>query len=317
MHNRLYHILSKESKRKKNFIKQPNLISLKFIKKLIGDIENSQPIGVIQIIALSKALNLQIRIKNPKNNIDFKIGKSQISPIEIEYNDGHWSLKNGKNVNFCGTWKNNCCFEAIAGQINLSPQEICKKTINEMRNNEYYYARIIDKIMHIKNWQIVLNSMIGGARYMGNSASEARRVIDNSQNGRCSHNGLKGHPRGHASYPNANGSDDSVENYSRGGWKTGFLSRNDQDFVGNLAFNTRDAQRAMERLNDGSSDEAVHLSIRDLGKDDLPKASDFRYGRADGSPRNISSLTIVLRHHMGSQNDRMADVFIHTFYPRL
>ncbi|XP_043467857.1 uncharacterized protein LOC122502052 [Leptopilina heterotoma] len=316
-HRRIFGILAKLSQKKVNFLQQPNSTSLKIVSKLIDDVENGQPIGILQIIAISKALNLQIHVRNRKDNLNFKLGKGTNSAIDIEFNDGHWTLNNGKNPFLNQTEKNSCCFEVIAYQVNLSPLEIRKKCLNELRRHENYYGGILDKLRKIQNWQEVLDSMIGGARYQGRSPYDAARVIDDSQNGRCHPGGLKGHPRGHASHPSATGSDDSVENYSRGSWKTGFLSRNDQNYVGNLAFNTSSAQRAMESLNNGSNSEAVNLSIRDLGEDDLPQGQEFRNGSADGSPRRISVLTIVFRHHMQQQNNRMADVFVHTFYPRL
>lgn len=252
-----------------------------------------------------------------KKNISFKLGTSRTLPVEIEFSNGHYTLKNGENASFGKLGKNNCLFEAVGRQIELRPLELRQQTVREMRRNENYYARILDRIKNIKNWKEALDSMVGGARYSGTSANDAARVIDLSQNGRCSHNGLKGHPRGHASHPSATGSDDSVENYSRNGWKTGFLSRYDQDFVGNLAFNTGMAQRAMEALNNGSSDQAVHVSVRELGTDNIPQACEFRYGNRDGSPQRINTLTIILRHFMGESTNRNADVFIHTFYPRL
>lgn len=316
-HRRIFGILAKLSRKNSNFLKQPNLTSLKIVKKLIDDVENCQPVGLLHIIAISKVLNRQIHVKNLKNNFNFKLGNGKNSAIDIEFNDGHWTLNNGKNPYLNQTEKNSCCFEVIAYQVNLSPLEIRKKCLNELRIHENYYGGILDEVGKNKNWQEVLDSMIGGARYQGRSPHDAARVIDDSQNGRCHPDGLKGHPRGHASHPSATGSDDSVENYSRGGWKTGFLSRNDQNYVGNLCFNTSSAQRAMESLNNGSNSEAVHLNIRELGKDDLPQGQEFRYGAADGSPRRISLLTIVFRHHMQQKNNRMADVFVHTFYPRL
>lgn len=316
---RKYLIRGSRKKSRLNLRNGPNPQAREAVREAIRDLERHQPVGLIQILSLSKAIGRRIRVHHPEENVDFTIGKrSKEVPIDLEYHDGHWTLKNEEDPEMVRVAANDCLFEAVAAQLGGStPARIRHQTIQEMKFSESRIAEELEDIMFLEKWKDVLEMMSGGARYVGRSASDAGRVIDNSQNGTCHPQGMRGHPRGHASYPGGSGSTDSVENYSRSGWKTGFLSRGDQNLVGHLAFRTGYAQQAMDSLNDGATNEAVHISSRELGADDLPLACEFRNGERSGSPQRIQQVTAVFRHHSGRSNDRDADVFVHTFYPRL
>ena len=301
-----------------NLNKEPNIDLRETIRRTIRDLKTYQPIGLIHIVSLSKAIGRVIKIHHPSANVEFLIGtrNSKKAPIDLEFHDGHWTLKNNEDPEVARVALNDCLFEAVAVQVGLSPAELRKQTIIEIQVNELNIAKDVSRIMYLDEWKNALEMMLGGARYAGSSAYDAGRVIDNSQNGTCYPSGLRGHPRGHASHSGASGSTDSVENYSAGGWKTGFLSRADQNYVGHLAFSTDYARNAMDRLNNGSTNEAVHISNRDLGRDDLPMAREYTYGSAFGSPQRFNQVTAVFRHFSGQYKNRDADVFVHTFYPR-
>lgn len=167
--------------------------------------------------------------------------------------------------------------------------------------------------------------MIGGARYYGTSPRHAKAVLDASQNASCYGYPAKGHPRGHASHPSATGYLDSVENYSRNGtnWKSGFLSRIDQDLITHLALSTRHAQNLMQKLNDGSVQERCVVSAEQLMESNgtirsLPQWTKYLDGEPDEyGPRDIREVFLLLRHHREEYRNPYADVFVHTCYPTL
>ena len=272
----------------------------------------------MHLIELSKAIGRRITVHHPEENVNFTIGKrSNENPIDLEYHNGHWTLKNAVDPEIVRVAANDCLFEAVAAQIrNFTPASIRYKTIQEMKLNESNIAKELEDLMFLENWKDALKIMLGGAKYNGSSAADARRVIDNSQNGTCHPHEVRGHPRGHASFQNAFGLTDSIENYSCSGPKTGFLSREDQDFVGHLAFKTQSAQKAMERLNNGHTNETVRLDTNDLG-DEMPLGCEFRYGHRFGNPQKIHHVIAVFRHFFGEYRNHQADVFVHTFYPEM
>ncbi|KAJ8680159.1 hypothetical protein QAD02_015946 [Eretmocerus hayati] len=160
------------------------------------------------------------------------------------------------------------------------------------------------------------------AKYKGNSQKDAKKVLDSSQNGKSHPRGASGHPRGHASDPDAKGDKDSVENYSKYSKKTGFLSKSDQDLVTHLALKTIEARELMELMNELGekiSRESLHISPSRLEilEDEMPKAQWWHNGKKVGKPEEIREITLVLKHRYEEYDDEDADIFILTEYPKV
>ncbi|XP_058796891.1 uncharacterized protein LOC131667478 [Phymastichus coffea] len=173
------------------------------------------------------------------------------------------------------------------------------------------------------------SDILGGARYNGISHKDSKRILDLSQNGKSHPDMEPGHPRGHASYPQASGPKDSVENYSKIRnrhnqiqRKTGFLSRSDQDFVAHYVLKNNAAQDAMEILNHHGKralKEVVKLPATKLWIDErkLPKVQYWYKGEKFGNPGEMSEVVVVMKHFYEKYDDDKADVFVVTLYPRL
>ena len=289
------------------------------VRKLITDLERQGPSGIVHLNFLSRAIKRNIRISRPKKNLTLVIGKKGLKqpPLEIDYHEpGHWTKKGNENPNCDSSGLNNCLFEAVASQINRTSAEIRSLTLREMKINKKEIARqvaVMEELETIDPSEL----WIGGAKYNGKSAKDAKKILDDSQNGTCHPNNKKGHPRGHASHPSAKGETDSVENYSAGGWKTGFLSRSDQDFVTHLALDSDPGQERMEDLNEGFESIVLEIKARELEYDDLPLANEYRNGKALGKPERFRTVKAVLRHHSGKFKNTNANVFVYTLYPTL
>lgn len=159
--------------------------------------------------------------------------------------------------------------------------------------------------------------MIGGARYCGTSPLHAKIILDNSQDQKC-HGFLNpGHPRGHAYHPLGF----SIVNYSLNSVKTGFSSRDDQDYVTHLALRTKQAQDAMDYLNKGNHTITITLTPNQLKNSNnlqrnLPRVVKYSNGMEE-STGNMKDVVLVLRHHEGQSSNPDADVFVQTCFPRL
>lgn len=155
--------------------------------------------------------------------------------------------------------------------------------------------------------------MIGGARYCGTSPSDARIILDRSEN-ESSHGhkrSPRGHSRGHAAHP----SGFSIVDFSQNSNKTGFQSRADQDYVTHLALSTKMAQDAMRELNRGSTTIAVRIPSDVLRNSrNLPQVVRYINGILVARG-NMIAVLLVLRHHIGQFNNPDADVFVQTCYP--
>lgn len=214
---------------------------------------------------------------------------------------------------------NNCLFSVIGFQTGLNPLALRKWTVSILKGKLQQLADQLDEILQLEKRNPIL--MIGGARYSGVSANDAKLILDKSQNAQCysfaSH--IRGHPRGHASYPAASGPTDSVENYSHstGQLKTGFLSRSDQDSAAHQVLTGRRAQSAMNALNAGSKSEAVKEWANGRENHHWLRAKCYRDGYSIGPEQDIQEIVMVLRHHANYYGDRNADVLVHTFYPVL
>lgn len=153
--------------------------------------------------------------------------------------------------------------------------------------------------------------MIGGARYSGTSPSDAKIILDSSQDQRSHGHPPLGHPRGHAECP----SGFSIVEYSQYSDKTGFQSRADQDYVTHLALSTRIAQDAMTELNRGKTTIAVRIPSDVLRNSrNLPPVVRYQNGVLTARG-NMIAIVLVLRHHVDQFNNPDADVFVHTCYP--
>ena len=286
----------------------------------ISDLENNGPAGLLHLSAVSNAIKKPIRIWTSETDQSRKVGKSTTGEaVDAEYHRpalgdvvGHWTLRGNREPSSPQDL-NDCLFSVIADQTGHAASELRAETIARLKKNVRSLANRIEKIAELEKCDKI-SLLIGGARYNGSGPNDAKRVIEKSQNGPCSMNGSHGHPRGHASHPQASGTTESVENYSTTGFKSAFLSRNDQDAVAHMALRTSDAQRAMETLNAGNATYAVHLSPGQLSGP-LPQGIAFNQGHQTIGPSPIRKLVLVLRHHAGQQNNPDADVHLFTFYP--
>uniref|UniRef100_A0A6V7JS27 Uncharacterized protein n=1 Tax=Bracon brevicornis TaxID=1563983 RepID=A0A6V7JS27_9HYME len=295
-------------------------IDLEQAERLIEDTEKQGPAGTPHLSSLARTIQRPILAFSSSMRLSHTAGRDfEGEPIMIQFHSarpgmatGHWTLLGNRDPEGLPMTLNNCLFNVVFAQTGRKPSDLRQETIKEMRKHIKSLARRIQALVKQHECQGLI-IMIGGARYNGSSPSDAQKVIDDSQHGTCHPRHLQGHPRGHASHPSATGPTDSAENYSRGGWKTGFLSRSDQDHVGHMALCTNEAQRAMDALNRGSHNEAIRLNPNQL-PGSLPQGAEFRDGQQE-SPRPIRQLVLVLRHHTGQANNPDYPVFVHTFYP--
>ncbi|XP_035727348.1 uncharacterized protein LOC118443866 [Vespa mandarinia] len=293
--------------------------------RLIRDLENYGPAGLVHLVALAYVTGAVIRIWNSQHELQRTVGKENDGiPIDIEFhlrdkdNIGHWTFRGRGQPKDVHIDLNNCLFSVIAEQTGINATKLRQKTIQQLKRNVKLLANYIKEIQWLEeNNRIVL--LIGGARYIGISAADASKILDDSQNKNCHGSFTKGHPRGHASAPYASGRLDSVESYSKNGWKSAFLNRDDQDKAAHVALSSPKAQIAMEKLNKGSFSEQVYLNLDDLGTstEEFNKGIEFVDGYPATSEKYIRQLVLVIRHHEDKYNDPNAPVFVHTFYPKL
>ncbi|XP_057340096.1 uncharacterized protein LOC130677371 [Microplitis mediator] len=295
--------------------------ALKAAENHVAQLEDSGPGDLSSVSALGREINRRICVWSSSMTLRHEVGSGRPGdPINVQFHSqpediiGHWSLIGNEDPQNTTSGLNDCLFNAIAAQTGHKPSELRDITVARMRTNIRSVANRIRELARREECdRIVL--MVGGARYHGSTARDAGRVIDNSQRGRSHPNHASGHPRGHASNPSATGPNDSAENYSRNGWKTAFLSLEDQDDVGNRVLRTRQVQRAMEALNAGGVRQVVRVDASEV-EGQLPQGAHFNDGRR-GQVQEIRDLVLVLQHHAGHQRDPDYDVFVHTFYPVL
>lgn len=295
-----------------------NIMNEKIAELIVDDLKNHGPTGDLHIDAVCKVIRKPIRVWR-QGRIVGTFGKKSGRPMDVEFKDpekgrtiGHYNLKGGKYVVTSKHLANDCLFDVISAQTGYEAQELREATARHLKRN----FKSLESVVRFKKdiW------MLGGAIYSGRSPSDAGRVIDKSQSGRSHPDNYSGHPRGHASHPNpaSVGSQGCVENYSMSRWRSGFLSRQDQDYVCHLALQNRWAQEMMDRLNENStSKDAAHISVSQLDSDQLPMANIWNNGIASSSPQYFHTTCLVVKHFWGQQNNRSEDVFIVTFYPEI
>ncbi|KAK0098873.1 hypothetical protein PV326_000808 [Microctonus aethiopoides] len=295
--------------------------ALKAAEHEIEKLKNQGPAGIVHLSPLSRVVNRKINVWTSSMNLYHEVGtKRSGESLNVQYHSspddsipGHWTLLGNQEPKEFETNLNDCLFNAIAAQTGHRPGDLREATIDRMKRNIHSLAnRIVVLAKEKECGRIIL--MIGGAQYKGTNETDANRILDQSQSGRCDGQHTQGHPRGHASNPNAEKSTESAEKYSQGGWKTAFKNREDQNRVANQALNTAAAQDAMKKLNQGSHSQAVRIPAAEL--QDLPEGVHFNDGKI-GKNAPIKELVLVLCHHSGHANDPQHDVFVHTFYPVL
>lgn len=100
-------------------------------------------------------------------------------------------------------------------------------------------------------------------------------------------------------------------------WRSGFLSRADQDLVCHYTLVTNSARDLMAELNNGGTKVDRHIDSNQLDYDPLPQAQVWSSGNKEGSPGRFRRVCLVGKHFLNQQNDAHADIFILTFYPIL
>ncbi|KAF7417925.1 hypothetical protein HZH68_000578 [Vespula germanica] len=291
--------------------------------RLIKDLENHGPAGLIHLAALAYVTGSPIRIWDSQHELRRTVGeKNDGIPIDVEFhiidkdNTGHWTFRGRGQPKDVHIDLNNCLFSVIAEQTGINAAELRQRTIQQLKRNVRLLADYMKEILWLeqKN-RIVL--LTGGARYIGTSAADASKILDDSQNKLCHGGYFEGHPRGHASAPYAFGYLDSAESYSENNWKSAFMNRDDQDKAAHAALSSPEAQAAIEKLNQGSYSEQVCINLNTLdSSEEFNKGLEFM----DGNPirqRRIRQLVLVLRHQQDKYNDPEGAVFVQTFYPKL
>jgi len=235
-------------------------------------------------------------------------------PNFTNFSLGHWTLKGGKDPDNVIIDLNSCLFSVIGSQIGQDPLRLRKWTMLKLKNNFQNLAEWIDKILQSEG-----NLMIGGACYKGTWYGDAGKILDKSENKSAQFfkYSPKGHPRGHASHPSE---EYRIEQYSTTGFKSGFLSRADQDYVTHLALKTIIAENAMKRLNTGKKQSLIIIPADELRQTcyDLPKVKLWYEGKEVASSEvDITTVKLLLRHHRSKFRKSEADVFVHTCFPLL
>ncbi|KAI4500309.1 hypothetical protein M0802_004726 [Mischocyttarus mexicanus] len=289
--------------------------------RLIWDLENHGQAGLIHLGALAYVTGAPIKVWGSGHELIQIVGENQEgTPIDIEYHrnnqEGHWTFRGRGQPEHIHRDLNNCLFSVIAEQTGINASELRQEIIKQLKRNVRLLADYMKEIQWLeKNNKIVL--LIGGASYIGSTAEDARKILDDSQNSLCYRCTALGHPRKHAAGPSNSSSVAYAESTPQ--WKTAFLSTHAQDVAAHIALSSPAAQEAMKRLNKGSWNEAIYLYPQDVN--DLTEAfkegKHFQNYRATSGKKGVEHLVLVLRHHNGCENDSNAAVFVHTFYPVL
>ncbi|OXU29987.1 hypothetical protein TSAR_001104 [Trichomalopsis sarcophagae] len=294
------------------------------LREKVKILKNFEPVGLEHLKILSEHLKRPINIWSKENSlVDFGniyFGKPKINLEFMKRPSskiGHFTSKGGlESRSNNPRYPNNCFFDAVGAQVGMEG--------NFLRRTVQYLQRKESKKRCESAFPVPTNltDLIGGAEYHGKSKKDAEKILDSSQKGQSHPDGRSGHPRGHASYPKATGHEDSVENYSKYGRKTGFLSRPDQDLVTHLILKTKEASDVMEILNhlgERANKEAVKVSPKKLQMDEdkLPLAQEWWSGERKGKPTRIYELVTVLKHFYKKYDVEDENPFILTCYPKI
>ncbi|KAK0159711.1 hypothetical protein PV327_010798 [Microctonus hyperodae] len=279
--------------------------ALKLAEHEIEKLKNQGPAGIVHLSLLSRVVNRKINVWTSSMNLCHEVGKEGSGEsLNVQYHSspddsipGHWTLLGNEEPKEFESNLNDCLFNAIAAQTGHRPCDLREATIDRMKRNINSLGNRVQVLAKEKECgRIIL--MIGGAKYTGKNECDAKKILDNSQKGRCDGQHNK----------------DSVENYSENDRKTAFKSREDQDRVAHQALSTDIAQEEMKKLNEGSRSRTVRIPASKLK--DLPQGVHYNDGKV-GHSAPIKELILVLCHHAGQDNNAEYDVFVHTFYPVL
>ncbi|KZC05178.1 hypothetical protein WN55_08785 [Dufourea novaeangliae] len=114
-----------------------------------------------------------------------------------------------------------------------------------------------------------------------------------------------------------------IENYSSGGNKSGFLSQADMNYVTHNALLLEKAKEKMNELNTNAiltktdCRKELIVPVEELGITRTIYGQKWKKGRPIGQIKPVKSITIVLQHQDGKENDPDAPVHIQTLIPRL
>jgi len=284
--------------------------------KLIADLEKGSPVSAVYLPALSQLLSITLRILDRNGEAVDTFGDFSNS-LEIEYSKqgpiGHF-YPPGDPFFQHETQKGrmNCLFDSICFLSNsrMTGQQLRSLTVNNLQKNFSSFVETLPGVYKKRRGGRGLCGC-GGVRYDGRNADDAAQVLDRSQGVRSDVSGAPGHPRSHAL--NTNGEQYSVVDYSRGGWKSGFMSYRDQDETAHTLLRSDFGQMAIEKLNYNSNKEVIEVHARELG-------IDKRYGVWENGQKtsegNMSDLVMVMEHHYGEKKNREAPPHIRTFYPK-
>ncbi|XP_011500625.1 PREDICTED: uncharacterized protein LOC105364410 [Ceratosolen solmsi marchali] len=278
------------------------------------------PAGLLHAFILSKILHRRLNVwqndrivhmfgkPNGKVEIDIEFIRSSRATGLSQL--GHWIVHNGSVPPTKSSNHNDCFYQAVGSQIGIDPLDLRLLLVRAMRHHG-----ITKLISSSINPLAMMSAMRGGACYRGSNPSHAKMVLDDSQVGRCHPEGYHGHPRMHAYDESDNHA--NVQSYSYSRWRSGFLSRNDQNLVCHYALITNTARYLMDALNNGSNKEVRHIGHSEIDYDPLPQAQIWDRGNKERDPGNLRSVCIVGKHFLDQQNNFNNNIFILTFYPML
>ncbi|XP_036142957.1 uncharacterized protein LOC105837004 [Monomorium pharaonis] len=307
-----------------NYKNKDKIHKIKYIDDMIQDLENYGPAGLIHIAILSNILERPIKIWNTNGSLNKIIGRKKPGQsIDIEYhaNDseqiGHWTLRGGKDPDNVIIHLNSCLFSVIGSQIGQDPLQLRRWTIVKLKDNFQNLIKWLDKILQWDGDAGVF-LMIGGARYSreGTSENDAKRILDDSENNPSHQNGSRGHSRERHVVDEGKG----VQVYTamvKCETKHAFVSREDQNYAIHRALISVSGQQALEELNRGAIQVKRNIGINELKEENrpFPKASIWYNGKEKVGPRDITSVTIILRHKRDKYYDQNAEPFVLTAFP--
>ncbi|CAF5040034.1 unnamed protein product [Rotaria sp. Silwood1] len=306
--------------------------ALEKVDQIFEELEKGGEAGLHHLGPLCDAIGRPIKVLDEHGNVKYIIGEDKGgTPVEAEHHkskrddlSSHWTLRGNKEPMINNSGKNNCLLNVIAQQTGKDPEQLREYVASRMKNNKPYIAnqaRDIERLEQYKKDALIM----GGAKYVGTSAIDAGKILDDSQGKQGQNDPNKyprgdGHARGHASDPSKRTTPpgkNCIEDYScypPKGEKTGFNSYAEQNEAVHHGLSDPDAQTAMQRLNNGSYREIVEIVVNN--KPNLGNiASTFKMGVKQGSNYTPSKIKLVLEHQAGQYSNRKADVHVVTAYP--
>lgn len=142
---------------------------MKEVEKDIEDFKDGEKVGVQHLGSVSDALGVQIIVKDKDGNIISVIGDGK--PIEVRYEDGHYTRPDGTEPPVKSSNNNDCLFDVIADQTGGNPSEMRMKTVEALKAN-------VKSLAHQHNDVVFLKVYDSEALHMGGFKPKRAEVIE-------------------------------------------------------------------------------------------------------------------------------------------